>query len=80
MRLRGDRFEFPPVHAPRNRSGGIHPISARRPLHYLSCYFFGGMVGSAALAQILDRFGWPACVAGIGASLAIAALLASELW
>ena len=46
---------------------------------YLSCYFFGGMVGSAVLGQIFDRFGWPACVAGIGASLAIAALLASRL-
>jgi len=46
---------------------------------YLSCYFFGGMVGSAVLGQIFDRYGWPACVAGIGASLAIAALLASRL-
>jgi predicted MFS family arabinose efflux permease len=46
---------------------------------YLSCYFFGGMVGSAALGQIFDRYGWPACVAGIGASLAIAALLASRV-
>jgi len=46
---------------------------------YLSCYFFGGMVGSAVLGQIFDRYGWPACVAGIGASLAIAALLASPL-
>jgi MFS transporter, YNFM family, putative membrane transport protein len=46
---------------------------------YLSCYFSGGMVGSAVLGQIFDRFGWPACIAGIGASLAIAALLASRL-
>jgi MFS transporter, YNFM family, putative membrane transport protein len=46
---------------------------------YLSCYFFGGMVGSAVLGQVFDRFGWPSCVAGIGASLAIAALLASRL-
>jgi MFS transporter, YNFM family, putative membrane transport protein len=46
---------------------------------YLCCYFFGGMVGSAALGQIFDRYGWPACVAGIGASLAIAALLATRL-
>ena len=46
---------------------------------YLSCYFFGGMVGSAVLGQIFDRYGWPACVAGVGASLAIAALLASRL-
>jgi MFS transporter, YNFM family, putative membrane transport protein len=46
---------------------------------YLSCYFLGGMVGSAMLGEIFDRYGWPACVAGIGASLAIAALLASRL-
>jgi MFS transporter, YNFM family, putative membrane transport protein len=46
---------------------------------YLSCYFLGGMVGSALLGQIFDRFGWPYCVAGIGASLAIAALLAGRL-
>jgi predicted MFS family arabinose efflux permease len=42
-------------------------------------YLCGGMAGSAMLGQIFDRYGWPACVAGIGASLAIAALLASGL-
>jgi MFS transporter, YNFM family, putative membrane transport protein len=46
---------------------------------YLSCYFLGGMVGSTVLGQVFDRFGWPACIVGIGASLAIAALLASWL-
>jgi MFS transporter, YNFM family, putative membrane transport protein len=46
---------------------------------YLSSYFFGGMVGSTLLGQIFDRFGWTWCVAGIGAALAIAALLASRL-
>jgi len=46
---------------------------------YLSCYFLGGMLGSALLGQIFDRFGWPSCVAGIGASLAVAALLAGRL-
>jgi predicted MFS family arabinose efflux permease len=46
---------------------------------YLSCYFLGGMVGSAVLGQVFDLFGWPACIAGIGASLALAALLASRL-
>jgi YNFM family putative membrane transporter len=46
---------------------------------YLASYFFGGLVGSAVLGQIFDRFGWAACVAGIGASLAVAALLASRL-
>jgi YNFM family putative membrane transporter len=46
---------------------------------YLSSYFFGGMVGSALLGQIFDRFGWSYCIAGIGASLAVAALLAGRL-
>jgi predicted MFS family arabinose efflux permease len=46
---------------------------------YLSCYFLGGMAGSAALGQVFDRYGWPACIAGIGVSLTIAALLASRL-
>jgi predicted MFS family arabinose efflux permease len=46
---------------------------------YLACYFFGGLVGSAVLGQLFDRFGWPACVAGIGASLAVAAVLAFRL-
>ena len=36
---------------------------------YLASYFFGGLVGSAVLGQIFDRFGWAACVAGIGVSL-----------
>jgi len=43
---------------------------------YLACYFLGGLVGSAVLGQIFDRFGWPACVAGIGAALLTAAVLA----
>jgi YNFM family putative membrane transporter len=29
---------------------------------YLACYFFGGLVGSAVLGQLFDRFGWTACV------------------
>ena len=37
------------------------------------------MAGSAVLGQVFDRYGWPACVAGIGVSLALAALLASRL-
>jgi len=32
---------------------------------YLACYFFGGLVGSAVLGQLFDRFGWTACVAGV---------------
>ena len=46
---------------------------------YLACYFFGGLVGSAVLGQIFDHFGWAACVAGIGLSLAAAAVLAIRL-
>jgi predicted MFS family arabinose efflux permease len=43
---------------------------------YLACYFFGGLIGSAVLGLIFDMFGWKACVAGIGAALLVAALLA----
>jgi predicted MFS family arabinose efflux permease len=46
---------------------------------YLACYFLGGLVGSAVLGLLFDRFGWTACVAGIGTSLAIAALLTARL-
>jgi predicted MFS family arabinose efflux permease len=46
---------------------------------YLASYFTGGLIGSAVLGQIFDRFGWPACVAGIGVSLAVAAWLTRDL-
>jgi YNFM family putative membrane transporter len=46
---------------------------------YLACYFFGGLVGSAVLGQLFDRFGWTACVAGVGVTLALAGLLATRL-
>ena len=46
---------------------------------YLASYFFGGMAGSVVLGQIFDRFGWAACVAGIGAALALGGLLATRL-
>ncbi len=46
---------------------------------YLACYFFGGLVGTAVLGQLFDRLGWAACVAGIGAALAAAAVLAVRL-
>lgn len=46
---------------------------------YLACYFLGGLVGSAVLGQLFDRFGWPACVAGVGVSLVVAAVLARRL-
>lgn len=46
---------------------------------YLACYFLGGLVGSAVLGQLFVRFGWPACVAGVGVSLGVAAVLARRL-
>ena len=46
---------------------------------YLACYFLGGLVGSAVLGQLFDRFGWIACVVGVGASLAMATLLTARL-
>ena len=46
---------------------------------YLACYFCGGLVGSAILGQLFDRFGWTACVAGVLASLLVAALLTVRL-
>jgi predicted MFS family arabinose efflux permease len=46
---------------------------------YLASYFLGGLVGSAVLGQVYDRLGWPACVAGIGLSLLLAAVLAFRL-
>ena len=46
---------------------------------YLACYFFGGLVGSAVLGQLFDRFGWTVCVVGIAASLLVAAQLAARL-
>jgi predicted MFS family arabinose efflux permease len=46
---------------------------------YLASYFLGGLVGSAVLGQLFDRRGWLACVVGIAASLAVAAILALRL-
>ena len=46
---------------------------------YLACYFFGGLIGSAVLGQLFDHFGWLACVAGVGAALALAAALVAKL-
>lgn len=46
---------------------------------YLASYFFGGLVGSFVLGRTFDAFGWGACVAGIGLSLAVAASLAVKL-
>lgn len=46
---------------------------------YLASYFLGGLAGSAALGAVFDRFGWPACVVGIGISLLLGAVLAARL-
>jgi predicted MFS family arabinose efflux permease len=46
---------------------------------YLACYFCGGLVGTAVLGRLFDLLGWTACVAGIGAALAAAALLSFRL-
>jgi predicted MFS family arabinose efflux permease len=46
---------------------------------YLACYFFGGLIGTAVLGQLFDRFGWGACVGGIAVALALAGALAVRL-
>jgi len=46
---------------------------------YLASYFLGGLIGTAVLGRIFEAFGWPACVAGIALSLAIAAVLGMRL-
>jgi MFS transporter, YNFM family, putative membrane transport protein len=46
---------------------------------YLASYFLGGLVGSAVLGHVFDRFGWAACVAGIGLSLALGATFTTLL-
>jgi MFS transporter, YNFM family, putative membrane transport protein len=46
---------------------------------YLASYYLGGLGGAAVLGQLFDRYGWAACVAGVGVGLALAAVLAREL-
>lgn len=46
---------------------------------YLASYFLGGLAGSAVLGMVFDRFGWTACVLGIGGALLVAAALSSRL-
>ncbi len=46
---------------------------------YLSAYFTGGLVGTAVLGAIFERFGWAGCVAGVGSALGCAMLLGSRL-
>ncbi len=42
---------------------------------YLASYFSGGLAGSFVLGRVFDRFGWEACVAGIGMAILAGALL-----
>jgi predicted MFS family arabinose efflux permease len=46
---------------------------------YLASYFLGGLLGSAVLGELFDRFGWTACVAGIGFVLALGGVLTVRL-
>lgn len=46
---------------------------------YLTCYYCGGLVGTAVLGWTFDRFGWAACVSGVGLALAAATLFTSRL-
>jgi MFS transporter, YNFM family, putative membrane transport protein len=46
---------------------------------YLASYYLGGLAGAAALGQLFDRYGWGACVAGVGVSLVLAAVLTKRL-
>lgn len=42
---------------------------------YLASYYLGGLTGTAFLGLVFERFGWGGCVLGVGAALAVAALL-----
>jgi predicted MFS family arabinose efflux permease len=46
---------------------------------YLASYFAGGLVGSAVVGAVFERFGWASAVGTIGLALALAALLAQRL-
>jgi predicted MFS family arabinose efflux permease len=46
---------------------------------YLAAYFSGGLAGTAVLGAVFERFGWAACVAGIGAAIVLAAWLGVRL-
>jgi len=46
---------------------------------YLASYYLGGLAGAALLGQVYQQAGWPATVAGIGVSLALAAILTARL-
>ena len=59
------------------RTASTDPASASGL--YLASYFLGGLAGSVVLGNVFDRLGWPATVAGVGAALALAALLTLKL-
>lgn len=46
---------------------------------YLASYYLGGLVGSAMLGFVFDRFGWAETVATLGLALALACLLTFRL-
>jgi predicted MFS family arabinose efflux permease len=46
---------------------------------YLSSYYLGGLVGAGILGQVFDRFGWSACVVGVGLSLISAGIVCMRL-
>lgn len=46
---------------------------------YLASYYLGGLAGTAMLGAVFDLWGWPATVAGLGAALALGAVLAARL-
>lgn len=46
---------------------------------YLSAYYCGGLAGAAIIGQLFDRFGWNAAAGGVGAVLAVAALLGAKM-
>ena len=56
----------------------LHNRSAASGI-YLASYFLGGLAGSAVLGRLYEELGWPACVAGIGVALAVAAALTLRL-
>jgi len=45
---------------------------------YLASYFAGGLAGAAAVGQIFDHFGWPACVGAVALALAVAAAFGAQ--
>ena len=46
---------------------------------YLSSYYCGGLGGAAVIGQLFDRVGWTAAIAGVFATLALAAFLGAKL-